>query len=64
MYAANVARQRPQTSQNAQPFVPLRYQQQPMQPEAALARVSRVPPPPFARATAPRATGDPCRSKS
>eukprot|EP00965_Chrysotila_dentata_P100323 3314718-Pleurochrysis_carterae.AAC.1 len=55
MHAANVARQRPQTSQNAEPFVPQRYRQQPTQSEAAPARVSRAPPPPFARAAAPRA---------
>eukprot|EP00965_Chrysotila_dentata_P111599 3689746-Pleurochrysis_carterae.AAC.1 len=55
MHAKNVARQRPQTSQHAEPFVPRRYRQRPMQPEAAPARVSRAPPPPFARAVAPRA---------
>eukprot|EP00965_Chrysotila_dentata_P050106 1659967-Pleurochrysis_carterae.AAC.1 len=55
MHAASVARQRPQTLQNAEPVVPRRCRQQPAQPMAAPARAPHAPPPPFARAVAPRA---------
>eukprot|EP00965_Chrysotila_dentata_P176027 5811945-Pleurochrysis_carterae.AAC.1 len=55
MHAANVARQRPQASQSADPFVPQRYRQHAAQPLAAPAHTQHAPPPQFARAVVPRA---------